>query len=118
MTTEPPLTAASEKSGRIEDDGKSVKSAGDGEGVGSLAMSGKSVKSQKSTGGGLGIGVPSPITSAHDNPSADLRNMRRIIAEDQDWSLATVPLLVELCIKHIVDNFESKSQAIRESLSR
>jgi pyruvate/2-oxoglutarate dehydrogenase complex dihydrolipoamide acyltransferase (E2) component len=50
----------------------------------------------------------SPILSPKDNPSADLRNMRRIIAEDPEWSLATVPMLKELCIKHIVDNFESK----------
>ena len=60
--------------------------------------------------------------------------MRRIIAEDPDWfvnisirfvtlqiinnviiffyfyprSLATVPLLTELCVKHIVGNFEGK----------
>lgn len=50
---------------------------------------------------------PAP-ESAQDNPASDLRNMRRIIAEDPDWSLATVPLLSELCIKHIVQNFESK----------
>ena len=47
---------------------------------------------------------PEPV----DNPSADLRNMRRIIAEDKEWSLMTVPLLWELCITHIVVNFESK----------
>ena len=51
---------------------------------------------------------PSPITSPKDNPAADLRNMRRIIAEDPEWSLATVPMLTELCVKHVVDNFESK----------
>lgn len=50
----------------------------------------------------------SPTLSSKDNPAADLRNMRRIIAEDPEWSLATVPLLWELCINHIVDNFESK----------
>lgn len=38
----------------------------------------------------------------------DWRNMRRIIAEDPEWSLATVPLLNELVIKQIVKNFESK----------
>ncbi|EDV21037.1 uncharacterized protein TRIADDRAFT_50874 [Trichoplax adhaerens] len=40
------------------------------------------------------------------NPAADPRLMRRIIAEDPEWSLATVPLLRELCIKHIVGNFK------------
>ncbi|XP_036355589.1 dynein regulatory complex subunit 5-like isoform X1 [Octopus sinensis] len=43
------------------------------------------------------------------NPAADMRKMRRIIAEDPHWSLATVPLLEELCISHIVDNFENNS---------
>eukprot|EP00118_Oscarella_pearsei_P007214 m.34550 g.34550 ORF g.34550 m.34550 type:complete len:449 (+) comp31996_c0_seq2:56-1402(+) len=41
------------------------------------------------------------------NPAADPRKMRRIIAEDPEWSLATVPDLVELCISHIVRNFAS-----------
>lgn len=49
----------------------------------------------------------SPAPSQKDNPAADCRNMRRVIAEDPEWSLATVPLLWELCIKHIVHNFES-----------
>ncbi|XP_069744095.1 dynein regulatory complex subunit 5 isoform X2 [Narcine bancroftii] len=39
------------------------------------------------------------------NPAADPRRMRRIIAEDPEWSLATVPRLVHLCIAHIVRNF-------------
>lgn len=39
------------------------------------------------------------------NPAADLRQMRRIIAEDPEWNLATVPLLTELCLQHIVKNF-------------
>ena len=50
----------------------------------------------------------SPVPVGNDNPAADLRNMRRIIAEDTEWSLMTVPLLWELCINHIVANFESK----------
>lgn len=33
--------------------------------------------------------------------------MRRIIAEDAEWSLAIVPLLTELCIQHIVKNFQN-----------
>eukprot|EP00794_Sanderia_malayensis_P017554 gene17554-19304_t len=39
------------------------------------------------------------------NPAADPRQMRRIIAEDSEWNLATVPLLTELCLQHIVDKF-------------
>ena len=34
---------------------------------------------------------------------------RRIRAEDSDWSLETVPLLIELVVKHIVQTFECKS---------
>ncbi|KAJ8045250.1 Dynein regulatory complex subunit 5 [Holothuria leucospilota] len=49
--------------------------------------------------------IPSPITSAKANTAADNRAMRRIIAEDPEWSLATVPLLTELCVSHIVHNF-------------
>ena len=52
--------------------------------------------------------IPSPVPNGKDNPAADLRNMRRIIAEDPEYSLARVPLLAELGIKHIVDNFECK----------
>lgn len=33
--------------------------------------------------------------------------MRRIIAEDPEWNLATVPQLDELCLKHIIGNFDS-----------
>ena len=36
----------------------------------------------------------------------DGKPLRRIIAEDPDWSLATVPLLKDLAINHIVKNFE------------
>ncbi|XP_010616037.1 dynein regulatory complex subunit 5 isoform X2 [Fukomys damarensis] len=32
--------------------------------------------------------------------------MRRIIAEDTEWSLAIVPLLTELCIQNIIRNFQ------------
>ncbi|KAL5257068.1 hypothetical protein ACHWQZ_G012106 [Mnemiopsis leidyi] len=39
------------------------------------------------------------------NPAADPRKMRRIIAEDPEWSLATVPRLIDICVKHIVNNF-------------
>lgn len=49
-----------------------------------------------------------PVTAITDNPAADLRHMRHIIAEDPDWSLAIVPSLVEICLRHIVTNFLSK----------
>lgn len=39
------------------------------------------------------------------NPAADPRQMRRIIAEDPEWNLATVPLLTELCVNHIIAHF-------------
>ncbi|XP_062406738.1 dynein regulatory complex subunit 5 [Sardina pilchardus] len=42
------------------------------------------------------------------NLAADARKMRRIIAEDPEWSLAVVPLLTNLCLEHIVSNFEAK----------
>nr|XP_006626040.2 PREDICTED: T-complex-associated testis-expressed protein 1 [Lepisosteus oculatus] len=41
------------------------------------------------------------------NPVADPRKMRRIIAEDPEWSLAVVPLLKNLCLQHIVKNFHN-----------
>nr|XP_028580205.1 dynein regulatory complex subunit 5 [Podarcis muralis]XP_028580206.1 dynein regulatory complex subunit 5 [Podarcis muralis]XP_028580207.1 dynein regulatory complex subunit 5 [Podarcis muralis] len=49
--------------------------------------------------------VPPP--SRTRNPAANPRRMRRIIAEDPEWSLAIVPQLTELCIQHIINNFES-----------
>jgi hypothetical protein len=52
------------------------------------------------------------ITNASDhnlsdeaNPTRDARQMRRIIAEDPEWNLMTVPLLSELCTRQIVDHF-------------
>ncbi|XP_068433181.1 dynein regulatory complex subunit 5 [Clinocottus analis] len=38
----------------------------------------------------------------------DFRRLRRIIAEDQDWSLTLVPCLSNLCLQTIVRNFEEK----------
>ena len=42
------------------------------------------------------------------NPAADPRKMRRIIAEDPEWNLETVPPLVDTCIAHIATNFHGK----------
>ncbi|XP_005861014.1 PREDICTED: T-complex-associated testis-expressed protein 1 [Myotis brandtii] len=41
------------------------------------------------------------------NRGSNVRLMRRIIAEDAEWSLAIVPLLTDLCIRHIVKNFRN-----------
>ncbi|KAM5325207.1 dynein regulatory complex subunit 5 [Glossophaga mutica] len=51
--------------------------------------------------------IPPPVKSKGLNSGALVRQMRRIIAEDAEWSLATVPLLTELCIQHIVKNFKN-----------
>ncbi|XP_008539039.1 dynein regulatory complex subunit 5 isoform X3 [Equus przewalskii] len=50
---------------------------------------------------------PTPVKSKGPNSGANVRRMRRIIAEDAEWSLAIVPLLRELCIQHIVKNFQN-----------
>ena len=41
------------------------------------------------------------------NTALDGRKMRRVIAEDPEWSLITVPLLSELCTKAIVKHFQT-----------
>nr|XP_017531778.1 dynein regulatory complex subunit 5 isoform X1 [Manis javanica]XP_017531779.1 dynein regulatory complex subunit 5 isoform X1 [Manis javanica] len=51
--------------------------------------------------------IPPPLKSKGRNSGANVRWMRRIIAEDAEWSLAIVPLLTELCIQHIVRNFQN-----------
>ncbi|KAM8777957.1 dynein regulatory complex subunit 5 [Rhynchonycteris naso] len=51
--------------------------------------------------------IPPPVKSKAMHSGTNVYLMRRIIAEDADWSLATVPLLTELCIQHIVKNFQN-----------
>ncbi|XP_036105246.1 dynein regulatory complex subunit 5 [Molossus molossus] len=51
--------------------------------------------------------IPAPLKAKSLNPGASVHRMRRIIAEDAEWSLAIVPLLTELCIRHIVKNFQN-----------
>nr|XP_031544455.1 dynein regulatory complex subunit 5 [Vicugna pacos] len=51
--------------------------------------------------------IPPPVKSKGPSSRAGVRRMRRIIAEDVEWSLAIVPLLTELCIQHIVKNFQN-----------
>ena len=104
MTTEPPLANQSSTPGGGSGKGESntnnnaPKSASNNNANSAKRGGSKSAKRS----------VPSPITSAKSNPAADNRNMRRIIAEDPEWSLATVPLLTELCVTHIVNNFAGK----------
>uniref|UniRef100_UPI0037E92EBE dynein regulatory complex subunit 5 n=1 Tax=Semicossyphus pulcher TaxID=241346 RepID=UPI0037E92EBE len=43
---------------------------------------------------------------ANFKPAEDYRRLRRIIAEDSDWSLAIVPCLSTLCLQSIMRNFE------------
>ncbi|RUS85485.1 hypothetical protein EGW08_006761 [Elysia chlorotica] len=59
-----------------------------------------------------------PDEDAQEDRVGDWRNMRRIIAEDPEWSLATVPLLNELVVKHIVTNFENNSEVLKSLLSK
>ncbi|XP_074662310.1 dynein regulatory complex subunit 5-like [Tubulanus polymorphus] len=92
-----------------EDDSKSVKS---GKNVASRALSGKSGRSSATSK------TVTPEPSVDGDALLDLRNMRRIIAEDPEWSLATVPLLGELCVKHIVGNFEFNSKIINDLLPK
>ena len=97
---------------KIDDDAKSTKSgpkSQPGSKVPSRVGSAQSGRSGKSSSGKPAMAPPTPAGSVRgDNPAADWRQMRRIIAEDSAYSLATVPLLVDLCIKHIVTHFESK----------
>ncbi|KAJ8391557.1 hypothetical protein AAFF_G00088790 [Aldrovandia affinis] len=60
--------------------------------------------SDSKEGPGRPLQMSSPV--ANPNPAADSRKMRRIIVEDPEWSLATVPLLTNLCLRHIIKNFE------------
>lgn len=49
----------------------------------------------------------SPAPSQLKTKTTNVRRMRRIISEDAEWTLAIVPLLTELCIQHIVKNFQN-----------
>ncbi|XP_077018059.1 dynein regulatory complex subunit 5 isoform X2 [Tamandua tetradactyla] len=50
---------------------------------------------------------PSVMAPPVKSKGLGIRQMRRIIAEDAEWSLAIMPLLSELCIQHIVNNFQN-----------
>ncbi|CAB1342713.1 unnamed protein product [Coregonus sp. 'balchen'] len=61
-----------------------------------------------------GVGMYPPVAKL--NMAADPRKMRRIIAEDPEWSLTIVPLLSSLCLQHIVINFEGMFYSIYSTL--
>ncbi|XP_051008525.1 dynein regulatory complex subunit 5 [Acomys russatus] len=50
---------------------------------------------------------PTPASAHLKAKVPNTRRMCRIISEDAEWTLAIVPLLTELCIQHIVKNFEN-----------
>ncbi|XP_075250689.1 dynein regulatory complex subunit 5-like isoform X2 [Convolutriloba macropyga] len=66
-----------------------------------------SVKAPAASDPPADAGPPITLEQAvsYDNPAADPRKMRRIIAEDPEWTLATVPLLSELTMENIITNF-------------
>ncbi|XP_071995904.1 dynein regulatory complex subunit 5 isoform X2 [Engystomops pustulosus] len=68
------------------------------------AMSLGSMMSASPVIGKVSSSAPLPVHQR--NPAADPRKMRRIITEDYSWSLAIIPPLSDLCLLHIVHNFE------------
>ncbi|XP_009635520.1 dynein regulatory complex subunit 5 [Egretta garzetta] len=59
---------------------------------------------QQPGAGGRSAAVP-PLYPSQASLPAGLHDTRRVF-EDPEWSLATVPHLTELCLQHIVLNFE------------
>ncbi|PAA80519.1 hypothetical protein BOX15_Mlig013721g2 [Macrostomum lignano] len=53
-----------------------------------------------------------PEQEVQEDPALDRRNIRKIIAEDPEWNLATVPGLAELSLKGLVANFEYNSDVL------
>ena len=53
------------------------------------------------------IKITRSIGYATLNP--DAKDIRRVIAEDEEWNLSTIPLLKDLTLDHIVKNFKSLS---------
>ncbi|KAI3385928.1 hypothetical protein SNEBB_005797 [Seison nebaliae] len=47
-----------------------------------------------------------PTDYFNENPNMDMRNLRRIIAEDLSWNLKTIPTLEQLAIRSIIKDFE------------
>ncbi|XP_027743488.1 dynein regulatory complex subunit 5 [Empidonax traillii] len=60
---------------------------------------------QQPVTGDRSTAIPSPRPS-QASFDASLYYARRCITEDPSWSLVTVPHLTELCLQHIVHNFE------------
>ncbi|XP_045398031.1 dynein regulatory complex subunit 5 [Lemur catta] len=83
-----------------------------------------STQERSSTVGHTSSTIPQPskplialIPPRSKNPSSgtSFHRMRRIIAENAEWSLAIVPLLTELCLQHIVKNFQ-KNPVLKQLL--
>lgn len=51
--------------------------------------------------------IAEPNEYFNENPVVDGRKLRRIIAEDPEWNLMTVPLLTDLCINTIVKHYST-----------
>ncbi|KAK4473332.1 hypothetical protein MN116_004494 [Schistosoma mekongi] len=54
----------------------------------------------------------SQIKEKLDKFTTDYRIMRRIIAEDSNYNLTIIPTLIDLCIKHFIENFEFNPTSI------
>ncbi|CAN2387519.1 sperm motility, partial [Pristimantis euphronides] len=52
------------------------------------------------------VSASAPLPVHQRNAAADPRRMRRIRTEDYSWSLLIVPPLSDLCVRHIVHNFQ------------
>ncbi|XP_004624463.1 T-complex-associated testis-expressed protein 1 [Octodon degus] len=62
-------------------------------------------KSSSGPGPPVATHTSAPGMVPRKRTTPNFRRMRRIIAEDTEWSLAIVPLLTELCIENIIKNF-------------
>eukprot|EP00047_Mylnosiga_fluctuans_P000343 m.191566 g.191566 ORF g.191566 m.191566 type:complete len:483 (+) comp10048_c3_seq1:1220-2668(+) len=55
-----------------------------------------------------GFRVPLPASATKKDPMLDPRRMRRILAEDPEWNVPTVPSLVDICLMSIVRDFSAR----------
>ena len=88
------------KEATLSEQDQNLAGGGDIEKKASRQGSTRSLKSTKSS-----TKVAQPPSAASNMPLTSTQQ-RRIRAEDPDWSLETVPLLIELVVKHIIHNFE------------
>ena len=55
--------------------------------------------------------TPSEVNATSDNQRQS-KAVRRILAEDNNWNLAIVPLLKDLALNHIIKNFKGKKLSL------